>query len=125
MDNKEFFIKEKELKLRDLENKIDKEELKTLKKKQELDNYISNLKKKKEEFAAALEMLKQTENENWDEAEKEFSENFVDETFATEVDEKFKEITEKTKGFLNDLSTKVTDFYNKNVDKPGKDDAEM
>ena len=125
MDNKEFFIKEKELKLRDLENKIDKEELKTLKKKQELDNYISDLKKKKEEFAAALEMLKQTENENWDEAEKEFSENFVDETFATEVDEKFKEITEKTKGFLNDLSTKVTDFYNKNVDKPGKDDAEM
>lgn len=124
MNDKEFFLKEKEIKLQELKTNIEKEELKAVRRKEEIDSYIAALKKQKEDYEVAYNKLKTTPDAEWENAKKDFSENHSDESLLNEIDEKFKEITEKTKSFFNDLSSKVSDFYKKNVEKPKKDSTE-
>lgn len=124
METKEFFIKERELKLKELENKIEKEELKAVKKKQEIDEYIAEMKTKKTEFHTALETLKTAGDENWETVKNDFTEKYDNDNFLDEVDEKFKEITEKTKGFLNEMGNKFSGFMNKKSDTPKQETPE-
>jgi len=113
METKELFIKESELRIKELENKIEKEELKALKKKKEIDEYIEKMKTKKNEFVTAFETLKTASDDNWESAKNEFAEKYNEDNFLDEVDDKIKELTEKTKGFLNEVGSKFSGFMKK------------
>lgn len=126
MDKKEFFFKDANIISKELATKIEKAELHAIRKKEEIDEQIELMKKNKANFDADLEKLKNTADENFDNEYDAFKKKYNTEKLVDELDAKFTEFAEKTKGFLNDLGDKVSGFYYKqkekveNMDKPEK-----
>ncbi len=117
MENKDLFYKEAELIAKEMLIKVDKADILAQKKKQELDEFVTLLKKSHEDYVAALNKLKETPEGEWEAAKAKFELEYKEESVLDEINEVAKEITEKTKGFLTDLGSKVSGFYHKNMEK--------
>jgi len=126
MDKKDFFFKDATIISKELETKIEKAELHAIRKKEEIDEQIELMKKNKAKFDDDLEKLKKVSDDDFDNEYEAFKKKHNTENLVDELDAKFTEFTEKTKGFLNDLGDKVSGFYYKqkekidNLDKPEK-----
>jgi len=126
MDKKDFFFKDANIISKELETKIEKAELHAIRKKEEIDEQIELMKQNKANFDADLEKLKAVSDNDFEKEYDAFKKKYNTDKLVDELDAKFTEFTEKTKGFLNDLGDKVSGFYYKqkekidNLDKPEK-----
>lgn len=124
MDKKDFFFKDAAIISKELETKIEKAELHAERKKEEIDEQIELMKQNKAKFDADLEKLKNVSDADFEKEYDAFKKKYNTEKLVDELDAKFTEFAEKTKGFLNDLGDKVSEFYYKqkekveNIDKP-------
>ena len=124
MNKKDFFFKDATIISKELETKIEKAELYAERKKEEIDEQIKLLKQNKTNFDTDLEKLKNVADADFDKEYEAFKKRHNTENLVDELDAKFTEFAEKTKGFLNDLGDKVSGFYYKqkekidNLDKP-------
>ena len=124
MDKKEFFLKDAQIVSKEMDTKIEKAELHAIRRKEAIDEQIELLKKTKQNFETDLEKLKSVKDEDFVKESEAFQTKYKTENIVDELDEKFTEFADKTKGFLNDLGDKVSGFYYKqkekidNLDKP-------
>jgi len=120
MEEKDFFLKEAGIISKELENKIEKSKLYAEKKRKELEAEIKTMEEKKISFDKDLAKLKDVPDDKFEAEMKAFKEKYQTDSIIDTLDQKFTEFAEKTKGFLNDLGNKVSDFYHKQVDKKDK-----
>ncbi len=117
MEKKEFFLKDMDIISKELTTKIEKAELQAVKRKQEIDEDIAELKNKKAGFDADLEVLKTVTEDKFEAEMIAFKKKHNTDSIIDELDEKLTEFAEKTKSFFTGLGNKVSDFYNKQVNK--------
>jgi len=122
MENKEFLLKEIDIIAKELATKIEKAELQAQKRKQEIDEDIAELKKEKLSFDTDLEALKLVPEDKFQAEMTTFKKKHNTDSIIDELDEKLTEFAEKTKSFFTGIGNKVSDFYNKQVNK--KDEPE-
>ena len=115
--DKKFYLKEAEIRAKEMMTKIDKAELNAEQKKAELDKYVNALKNKHNEYLTSLENLKNTDDNNWKAETEKFETKYGGDSVVDEITEVAKEITETTKGFLTNFGDKVSSFYHKNMEK--------
>jgi hypothetical protein len=117
MEKKEFFLKDMDIISKELTTKIEKAELQAVKRKQEIDEDIAELKNEKAGFDADLEVLKTVTEDKFEAEMIAFKKKHNTDSIIDELDEKLTEFAEKTKSFFTGLGNKVSDFYNKQVNK--------
>ena len=120
MEGKDFFLKEAAIISKELETKIEKSKLYAEKKHKELEAEIKLMEGKKLNFDKDLDQLKDVADDKFEEEMNRFKEKYQTDSIIDTLDKKFTEFAEKTKGFLNDMGNKVSDFYHKQIDKKDK-----
>lgn len=120
MEEKDFFLKEAAIISKELENKIEKSKLYAEKKHKELEAEIKLMEEKKVNFDKDLNLLKDVSDDKFEGKMNTFKEKYQTDSIIDTLDKKFTEFAEKTKGFLNNMGDKVSDFYHKQVDKKDK-----
>ncbi len=120
MENKEFFFKKAAIISKEMANNIEKAKLYAEKKQKEMEVEIKAQEAKKANFDKDLEALHAVAEDKFEAEMKAFKEKYQTDTIIDNLDKKFTDLAEKTKGFFNNVGDKVSDFYNKQKNKKDK-----
>ncbi len=120
MENKEFFLKKAAIISKEMANNIEKAKLYAEKKQKEMEAEIKAQEAKKANFDKDLEALHAVAEDKFEAEMKAFKEKYQTDTIIDNLDKKFTDLAEKTKGFFNNVGDKVSDFYNKQKNKKDK-----